>query len=691
MGNHIKTSIFRHSLEIMLICVALGVVLGLSWAIIECWQNDYVSLGFWKNFFIEFRTKTIQTGTVGGIVGVILILLRLLNLICSRLGLSVLSNLREVFKKSQNGKWPYLICLSCALLSLAIRSTIQKWGNGPVETFGIIIAVILWSIFFTIFRRKTNLQNSSWFQSKLLTEGFYTLSVLVILIFPFLDKQTLKEYVVLEVVATGLITAAMVVFVIVWYQRKRLFKIFVDSVLLPVIFIIPIILWIISPYVLSTGIQTVKPWNCILIGIDTLRSDHTNLQSYPSNYRILTPNLQKLAKRGTIFQSAISQAPWTMPAFASILTGKYPHEHGAISLHGSLRKEAVTLAEIMREAGYFTAAVVSHFYVNAIRGFSQGFDSFNEDYVLGHGSITSEQITDEAIKVLDTHNSQSFFVFLHYFDPHFDWQNHNEWDFSDAYSGWLREEPHDIRNLRVKRHLLGASDINYLKDLYAEEIAYTDKHIGRLFDYLEKKKLDSKTLIIVVADHGEEFMERGWLGHTKSLHEEVIKVPLLVVLPKFDHKNPIAINTIETRSIFSMILDYIGLPFYSEGLAPSLVPMFQKNEVHKIQDISHSAYSSVWLPDAPVHSGNRVKISALHTNRWKLIIDHTRQQEYLFNLEKDPGETTNLIAEETKVLQKMRPMLKDWLRKMLKTRHEIMHLEMRQEEINKLISLGYVQ
>jgi len=214
--NRLEKSIFRHSLEIMLICVALGVVLGLSRAIIECWQNDYVSLGFWKNIFIEFREKTIQTGTVGGVIGVIFILFRLLNRICFRLGLPVLSYMGDAFRKFGKGNWPYLICLSCALVTLAIRSTIQKWGNGPVATFGILIAAILWSILFTIFKGKTkNLQVPSWFQSKLLTKGFYTLSVLSVLSFLFLDKQTLKEYVNLEIITTGFITAAMVVLVIV--------------------------------------------------------------------------------------------------------------------------------------------------------------------------------------------------------------------------------------------------------------------------------------------------------------------------------------------------------------------------------------------------------------------------------------------------------------------------------------------
>ena len=210
--DYLEGSMFQRALEIMLICVALGVVFGLSRAVAECWQNDYVSLGFWRSIFIEVRGKTIQTGTVGGAIGVIFALFVFLNRIFSRLELPVLSHLCEVIRKAGKGAWPYLICLFCALVCLAIRSSIQKLGNGPVATFSIVIGAILWSILFTVFKNKnTNGQNHSWYESKLLRKGFYTISVLFVLAFVFLDKQLLKEYVSVEIIVTGSLTIGMVV------------------------------------------------------------------------------------------------------------------------------------------------------------------------------------------------------------------------------------------------------------------------------------------------------------------------------------------------------------------------------------------------------------------------------------------------------------------------------------------------
>ncbi|HUR28565.1 MAG TPA: sulfatase-like hydrolase/transferase, partial [Planctomycetota bacterium] len=138
--------------------------------------------------------------------------------------------------------------------------------------------------------------------------------------------------------------------------------------------------------------------NVLVIGIDSLRLDHTAFSEHPASARELTPNLARLAARGTVFQNAISQAPWTMPSFASIFTGKYPHEHGAVSAKGFLREREMTLAEILREAGYATAGIVSHDYVNGPHGFAQGCEHFDAECVQGENAITSSGVSDRAIE-----------------------------------------------------------------------------------------------------------------------------------------------------------------------------------------------------------------------------------------------------------------------------------------------------
>ncbi len=693
-------------MQLVLLCAAIGVILGLV-SFSTFW--DYITLGFWKNAFFEIRNQTTRLEVMGIVFAVYFIIFGLL-------WEWVWPGVKRVLRISSSGDtlihrsgraWLYLICLTFGMLLLGIRHTF--YGQISLRRMWVIvISLFFWCWLFAIYREF--LQRSkhfTWFHSKTLAIGFYGTSVVLVpaTIFSKTSALPWKAYIPrFETLAVLLVLVALVIFVLIRYYLPKIatysteshfpkqagVAALIVSIILLIFSLLPVSLWAISPYVLRCGTQP-APYNVILIGIDTLRADHSSLLGPDVNKRQFTPNLSQLAKRGTVFQSAISQSPWTMPAFASILTGKYPHEHGAISLYGFLRREELTLAEIMREAGYFTGAIVSHFYVDAGHGFAQGFNYFNEDYSLGHDAITSEGVTNCAINFLKKHGNERFFLFLHYFDPHCKYQNHQDWNFADAYSGWLRAEPYTFDSLRKKRHLLGLSEIKYLTDLYDEEIAYTDKHIGRLLRFVEEQGLMQNTVFVVVGDHGEEFMEHGWIGHTISLYDELIRVPLLIVLPGFEHNKHIVSNVIETRSVFSTLIDYLGLPCALENPPPSLLPMIQTTAIKNNSGASpNSAYSTVWLPDADVESGKRVEIFALRTDRWKLIIDHTRKKEFLFDLKNDPQETGNLVLQNQKVFQEMRQKLRAWYLEMVKETVDVPTLELNEEQINKLKSLGYL-
>ncbi len=381
------------------------------------------------------------------------------------------------------------------------------------------------------------------------------------------------------------------------------------------------------------------PHNIVLIGIDTLRLDRTTLGESQGDARSYTPRLQELARRGTVFDNAISQAPWTLPAFSSIMTGLYPHQHGAVSLFGKLRDAETTIAEVLREHGYATAAVVSHIYVDAAHGFAQGFDHFDEACSLGHDAITAGAVTDRAIAAVDRQGDRPFFMFVHYFDPHSEFKDHTDWAYADHYHGWLNGPQNDLRNLRNKRHLLEQDDIDYISDLYDEEVAYTDREIGRLLDHLEFAGFDDNTIIVVTADHGEELMDRGWIGHTISLFDELIRVPLLVVEPGSAPARRSIAATVETRALFPTILEWAAVAPPMES-GPSLIPRLAPANPHAQADavVLNRAYSSVWLPDAELKTGKRVRLLSLRTDTWKLVQDHTKERTFLFDLANDPDE-----------------------------------------------------
>ena len=422
------------------------------------------------------------------------------------------------------------------------------------------------------------------------------------------------------------------------------------------------------------------PPNVVLIAIDTLRADHTSLHGEAS--RQTTPNLAKLATRATVFQNATSQAPWTMPAFASIMTGLYPAQHGATSLSGRLSDDHQTLSEILGSAGYDTAAIVSHLYVNAKRGFAQGFASFDESNILGAQAITSDRVTNLALKYLDDAARSPFFLFLHYFDPHYEYRNHQGYDYADDYDGWLHNTRWRIGHLRKWRDELTPEDVDHLRNLYDEEIAFTDAQIGRVLDYLEQSDLDQNTVIIVVSDHGEEFMERGWLGHTITLHHELVHVPLIVALPRGDTQTTTVRAPVETRSIFATVLHIVGLG--AADAEQSLLPLMRGQT--NSSPTPH-VFTEVWLPDGP--TDKKVRVLGVRNDRWKFTNNLTTNAEALYDLTHDPDERTNLVETNTTEASELRRVLSEWSNA-TKRADDSNTIEMTDQQLEQLRSLGYI-
>lgn len=423
-----------------------------------------------------------------------------------------------------------------------------------------------------------------------------------------------------------------------------------------------------------------RPQNVVFVGIDTLRADATSLYGLSLHGRDTTPNLRELAQRGVLFESAITQAPWTLPAFASMFTGKYPHEHGAFSLSGRLRPRETTLAEVLREAGYATSAAVGHTYVDAYHGLDQGFERFDESNALGHRAITSQAITDLALRFVDGAGERPFFTFAHYFDPHYEYMDHAEWSWADGYQGWLAAQL-DFDNLERNRQLVEPPELEFLVDRYEEEIAFTDREVGRLVDGLAARKLLESTWIVVVGDHGEEFLERGGFGHTTGLWQEQVHVPLLVVPPLGAAQARRVARVVELRDLFGTLLEQLGVDFGAEARKRDLLA--QRGDEGK-------AFSIVWLPDAQPQWGKRFQLSALRDGRWKLIRDFTRDRTWLFDLAADPGERRELAAREPEAAQRLRETLETWTQEQQNRGGNAERRPIDKELERKLRELGYL-
>jgi arylsulfatase A-like enzyme len=456
----------------------------------------------------------------------------------------------------------------------------------------------------------------------------------------------------------------------------------------------PLLLFLVAAPALSRlyqlhpgSLEVRRPWNVVLVGIDTLRFDRVLGPASPTG-RLVAPRLRSLAQESVVFENASSQAPWTLPSFASIMTGRYPRQHGATAYDTALPKLQTTLAEVLREAGYRTLGVVSHVFVDSEHGFSQGFDFFDDSSSVGHDGMESEQVTDLATASIEAAGSSPFFLFVHYFDPHYEYLDREEWDWADGYEGWLRTEPPTIKTLEQEASRLEEADLLYVKDLYDEEVAATDRELGRLLDYLDTSGLSGETLLVLVADHGEEFREHGSFAHSETLYQELIHVPLMVRVPEeagVGGRRRVTVP-VETRAVFGTILTLLGLEGWrGEGDALRSLPL-EPTDSERFAEQNHPVFFEV-LPqtdDAP-----SARLSAVRRGSWKLVLDHRRGEDNLFDLSADPLEREDLSDERPERAREMRALLSRWLARMDREGGPVDRTEVDDDLRKKLNALGY--
>jgi arylsulfatase A-like enzyme len=429
--------------------------------------------------------------------------------------------------------------------------------------------------------------------------------------------------------------------------------------------------------------------NVILIGIDTLRLDRTTAPTQETEPD-LCPQLRRLASRGTTFGEAYAQAPWTLPSFASIHTGLYPEQHGAEHLTSALAPERLTLAELLREAGYRTMGVVSCEYLNAASGLGQGFDILDESQVLGHQAVTSEAITDRGLRLLEEHHGEPFFLFLHYFDPHFCYQDHPGRHLADDYNGWLREaveKAYALGPAFQSRARVSQTDIDFIRNAYDEEVFYTDSQIGRLLDYLDAKDLWDSTLVIAVSDHGEELLERNWSGHTVTLYQEQIHIPLILVAPGTQPGRSTS-RPIEARAVFATVLDFLGLAVPDQ---PTAAVSLLREDLSRDPPLVRSATRPVAEAPGPGEFIPKyVWLTAITDGRWKLVKDHLHRRLQLFDLASDPRELSPCAVSYPEERDRLRSALDRLDAEVARTGPRRPSPVADEEQQRRLKSLGYL-
>ncbi|MCB9555454.1 MAG: sulfatase-like hydrolase/transferase [Deltaproteobacteria bacterium] len=346
-----------------------------------------------------------------------------------------------------------------------------------------------------------------------------------------------------------------------------------------------------------------KDANVLLITIDALRPDHLSLHGYR---RKTSPQIDALARRSIRFNTAYCQAPLTCYSIPSLHTGDYLRS--SLSL---LPSPPPTLADILAPRGLATHALYNRsiFFCDDKRAMSYGSRRF------GFRSADTElrpaaQLTEQALNYMLRRRDRQFFLWLHYFDVHEPYLNHNGFGYGER-----------------------------AIDRYDSGVAYVDHHLGRLLRGV--RQLPRKTIIILTSDHGEEFGEHGGSYHGSSLYDEQVRVPLLIAVPGLA---PRVSNTpVQLVDIAPTVLDLLHIEHPPSIRGRSLLPLLLG---HK--DDNRPAFSEV-------DTKKMVRVG-----KYKLIHDYRRKTYQLYDLATDPREQTNKITQELVVAGQLRGQLQAW-------------------------------
>jgi arylsulfatase A-like enzyme len=355
----------------------------------------------------------------------------------------------------------------------------------------------------------------------------------------------------------------------------------------------------------------------VLVSIDTLRRDHVGAYGYG---KPTTPRLDALARWGLLAQDAVSVSSWTLPSHLSLLTSVEPGAHGGTDLHHGFNHSVPTLPALLQKAGFATRAVTSHLYVSAVYGLDDGFDhlDFRQDR-------KATDVANRAIDLLDRIGDRPFFLFLHFYDPHwhYDPPEATRKLFEGDYRGSLTGNWSDFS----KRSSLSEADLAHLLALYDGEIRYTDDELGRVLDHLKARGLDRSTLLVAASDHGEEFLEHGSWEHQKTLYEEVVRVPLIVNGPGVAPRREPAQTSL--LDVAPTVLAWLGLPAQVTHRGTSLLSPLAEREAYGETDHTTDGTHKLFL-----RAG---------AGRWKTILSVPREgpgpaREEWYDLAADPGE-----------------------------------------------------
>ncbi len=422
--------------------------------------------------------------------------------------------------------------------------------------------------------------------------------------------------------------------------------------------------------------------NVLLVVLDAGRAQELGAYGYR---RATTPQIDRLAGEGVVFERASTPAVYTLGAMSSVWTSQYPdRHHSEVAFNAKLPADRLTLAELLSAQGVETAGFVANAVAGRLFGFDRGFGQFDELFArLG----SSADVFAQAVPPwLAAHRESRFFAYLHFREPHFPYDPPEPWDTRFGPEGPItkaqRRDERFFKDVNQGRRPFSGAEREHLERLYDGSLAFADHEIGRLRDTLESLGLWERTVVIVAADHGEELYEHGWIGHNVDLYEPSTHVPLIVRFPKGTGPAGLRIPAlVDLLDLAPTIADVFGVlgkggsdrEFQGRSLLPVIAGAPGKPAVLS---------RTVW--DRPRY--------ALRDERFKYFYDTRTGEERLYDLQADPGEARDVSGREPLRTAFYRQALHHWtLRLARRTAVGSKETQPTCEQCENLRSLGYIQ
>jgi arylsulfatase A-like enzyme len=405
----------------------------------------------------------------------------------------------------------------------------------------------------------------------------------------------------------------------------------------------------------------------LLVTLDTTRRDHLGCYGHTGG---TSPSIDAVAAESEVYDDAVSTSSWTLPAHASLFTGQVPtrhqaryDEHGPLVLTQAiegpferyrvrgLRPDAVTLAQILHDAGWATGGVVAGPWMKRVFGLDRGFAWWDDANIHEVNGRAADQVTDSALGWIAQRGKEPFFLFLNYFDPHSPF---------DPPADWLRSHTTAL--------------LNDLVQLYDLEIRFMDEQLGRLVAGLRARGLWDDMLVVITADHGELLGEHGLWGHGRMLSQEELRVPLLIKFPARDGRRGRRAERAQLTDVLPTVLDVLGLPL-PEDVQGGVLPKAAHPVVAELQ--------------VPPKIGDRGSFRALFDGSWKYV-DTSLGAAMLYDVAADPGEDRDRSRDEAGRALSMRELLDSYLDALRRPVVESPDSVVDPDTVRALEALGYM-